>query len=112
MIEVPRLSRICLGVRLIMPWRLPDWVYTTLPVPVTLKRFLALEFVFSLGIWLSFGLVALLSLAAPASRSTRAKRTATAALDRPGGSCEGRAFRGKGRRAQEPKRADRRTGTG
>jgi hypothetical protein len=27
----------------------------TLPVPVTLKRFLAPDLVFSLGIWLSYG---------------------------------------------------------
>src|SRR5579862_2131299 len=81
-IEVPRLSRICLLVRRIIMWRLPDWVYTTLPVPVILKRFLAPDLVFSLGIWLSFGLDALFRLAAQGDmpQATRAKRTATAAL--------------------------------
>jgi hypothetical protein len=34
---------------------LPAWADITLPVPVTLKRFLAPDFVFSLGIWLSYG---------------------------------------------------------
>src|SRR5215475_4604551 len=52
---VPRCSRICFLVRLIMPWRLPDCAKSTFPVPVTLKRFLAPDFVFSLGIWLSCG---------------------------------------------------------
>jgi hypothetical protein len=33
---------------------LPDCWYRTLPVPVILKRFLAPDLVFSLGIWLSF----------------------------------------------------------
>src|SRR6476646_1405925 len=50
---VPRCSRIVLVVRLIMPWRLPDCWYFTLPVAVTLKRFLAPDLVFNLGIWLS-----------------------------------------------------------
>ena len=36
--RVPRRLRICLGVRLIMPWRLPAWAATTLPEPVILKR--------------------------------------------------------------------------
>src|SRR5262245_32070601 len=52
--RVPRCWRICLVVRLIMPWRLPDMADSTLPVPVTLKRFLAPDLVFNLGIWLSF----------------------------------------------------------
>src|SRR5262245_8304966 len=51
---VPRSWRICLLVRLIMPWRLPRWANSTLPPAVTLKRFLAPDFVFILGIWLSF----------------------------------------------------------
>src|ERR1700761_7555082 len=51
---VPRNWRICLLVRLIMPWRLRDWANSTLPDPVTLKRFLAPDLVFILGIWLSF----------------------------------------------------------
>src|SRR4029077_10090402 len=38
-----------------MPWRLPRWACITLPVAVTLKRFLAPDLVFSLGIWLSCG---------------------------------------------------------
>src|SRR6187551_1951026 len=50
---VPRCSRIVLVVRLIMPWRLPVCWYFTLPVAVILKRFLAPDLVFSLGIWLS-----------------------------------------------------------
>jgi hypothetical protein len=32
---------------------LPRWAAITLPVAVTLKRFLAPDLVFSLGIWLS-----------------------------------------------------------
>src|SRR6478672_2549606 len=36
-----------------MPWRLPVCWYFTLPVAVILKRFLAPDLVFSLGIWLS-----------------------------------------------------------
>src|ERR1700712_1225442 len=36
-----------------MPWRLPRWAAITFPVAVTLKRFLAPDLVFSLGIWLS-----------------------------------------------------------
>src|ERR1700677_3419718 len=50
---VPRNWRICFLLRLIMPWRLPDWAYITFPVPVTLKRFLAPDLVLILGIWLS-----------------------------------------------------------
>jgi hypothetical protein len=38
---------------LIIPCRLPAWAYSTLPVPVILKRFLALDLVFILGILLS-----------------------------------------------------------
>jgi hypothetical protein len=33
---------------------LPAWAAITLPVAVTLKRFLAPDLVFSLGIWLSY----------------------------------------------------------
>src|ERR1700751_6085349 len=51
--RVPRSWRICFLVRLIMPWRLPRWACITLPVALTLKRFLAPDLVFSLGIWLS-----------------------------------------------------------
>src|SRR6185437_15088725 len=51
---VPRCSRMVLVVRLIMPWRLPDCWYFTLPWAVILKRFLAPDLVFSLGIWLSW----------------------------------------------------------
>src|ERR1700712_5053201 len=51
--RVPRSWRICFLVRLIIPWRLPRWAAITLPVAVTLKRFLAPDLVFSLGIWLS-----------------------------------------------------------
>src|SRR5258708_9911949 len=36
-----------------MPWRLPRWAYLTLPEAVTLKRFMAPDLVFNLGIWLS-----------------------------------------------------------
>ena len=46
------LTNLLLG-PLIMPWRLPRWACITLPVAVTLKRFLAPDLVFSLGIWLS-----------------------------------------------------------
>src|ERR1700719_4222803 len=52
--RVPRSCLICFFVRLIMPWRLPRWACITLPVAVTLKRFLAPDLVFSLGIWLSY----------------------------------------------------------
>src|SRR5262249_922472 len=52
--RVPRSWRICFFVRLIMPWRLPCWACMTLPLAVTLKRFLAPDLVFNLGIWLSF----------------------------------------------------------
>src|SRR5271163_2519005 len=52
--RVPRSWRICFFVRLIMPWRLPRWACSTLPDAVTLKRFLAPDLVFSLGIWLSY----------------------------------------------------------
>src|SRR5215470_5380680 len=55
MIVVPRCWRICLLVRLIIPWRLFAWVEMTLPVPVRRKRFLTPDLVFILGIWLSFG---------------------------------------------------------
>src|SRR3954453_10402104 len=51
--RVPRSWRICFLVRLIMPWRLPAGGGLTFPVAVTLKLFLAPDFVFSLGIWLS-----------------------------------------------------------
>src|ERR1700739_2199725 len=53
--RVPRSWRICFLVRLIMPWRLPRWACITLPVAVTLKRFLAPDLVFRVGIWLSYG---------------------------------------------------------
>src|SRR5690349_8756415 len=49
--RVPRWWRICLLVRLIMPWRLPACADRTLPPPVILKRFLAPDLVFILGIW-------------------------------------------------------------
>src|SRR5215471_18574431 len=42
---VPRCSRICLVVRLSMPWRLPDWAKSTFPEAVTLKRFFAPDLV-------------------------------------------------------------------
>src|SRR5882724_12491806 len=53
--RVPRCWRICFLVRLIMPWRLPAIDDFTLPLAVILKRFLAPDLVFSLGILLSFG---------------------------------------------------------
>src|SRR6185295_5999268 len=52
-IMVPRWLRICLLVRLIMPWRLPAPAARIFPEAVILKRFLAEDFVFILGIWLS-----------------------------------------------------------
>src|ERR1700712_3405826 len=52
--RVPRCWRICFLVRLIMPWRLPAIADFTLPLAVILKRFLAPDLVFSLGILLSF----------------------------------------------------------
>src|SRR5215470_9418568 len=48
--RVPLRLRICSFVRLIMPWRLRVWPCLTLPFAVNLKRFLAPDFVFSLGI--------------------------------------------------------------
>jgi len=53
-VVVPRALRMNLLVRLIMPWRLPACADITLPVAVTLKRFLALDLVFILGISASF----------------------------------------------------------
>src|SRR5437868_8115152 len=50
MTVVPRNSRICSLERLIMPWRLPAWPCLSLPFAVNLKRFLAPDLVFSLGI--------------------------------------------------------------
>src|SRR5271165_5418542 len=50
MVEVPRSSRICSFDRLIIPCRLPTWPSFTLPVAVSLKRFLAPDLVFILGI--------------------------------------------------------------
>src|SRR2546423_15250440 len=52
--STPRNWRICFLVRMIIPGRLPAWDASTLPVPVTLKRFFAPDLVFSLGIWLSY----------------------------------------------------------
>src|SRR3954468_6001637 len=52
--RVPRCWRICFLVRLIMPWRLPAQADFTFPWAVILKRFLAPDLVFSLGILLSF----------------------------------------------------------
>jgi hypothetical protein len=40
--------------RFIIPWRLPACAAMTLPVAVTLKRFLALDLVFILGISISY----------------------------------------------------------
>src|SRR6201996_5240637 len=83
-----------------MPWRLPRWACITLPVAVTLKRFLAPDLVFSLGIWLSYGrnakspprgvrsaemlVRALKVLRFPEKRMKPRTDTATAALNRPG----------------------------
>src|SRR5246127_3162470 len=52
MIVVPRCWRICLLVRLIIPWRLLAWVGMSLPLPVKRHSFLAPDLVFILGIWL------------------------------------------------------------
>src|ERR1700748_302628 len=97
--RVPRSWRICFLVRLIMPWRLPRWAAITLPVAVTLKRFLAPGLVFSFGIWLSCrpAQVTLARSAMPAKMLVRALKVLdyfqkdliatgidTAALDQPG----------------------------
>src|SRR6266511_6429433 len=82
MMVVPRWLRICLLVRLIMPWRLPDWVALILPVAVTENRFLQDDFVLSLGISLSF-------------RCN--EKPPWHALYRPGGSINGRAYNRAGR---------------
>jgi len=50
---VPRASRMNFLVRLIIPWRLPACPAFTLPLAVILKRFLALDLVFILGIFVS-----------------------------------------------------------
>jgi hypothetical protein len=50
---VPRWLRICLLLRLIMPWRLPACPALILPEAVVLNRFLAEDLVFILGILLS-----------------------------------------------------------
>ena len=47
---VPRVFRIIFCERLLMPCCLPDAFARTLPVAVNLNRFLALDFVFILGI--------------------------------------------------------------
>jgi hypothetical protein len=54
-IVVPRAVRINLVDRLIIPCRFPAWPVFTLPVAVTLNRFLQLDLVFILGIWFSLG---------------------------------------------------------
>ena len=52
-IIVPRAWRFIFCGRLRIPWRLKATLARTLPVPVNRKRFLALDFVFSLGISIS-----------------------------------------------------------
>src|SRR3954464_14829043 len=64
--RVPRCWRICFWVRLIMPWRLPAIADFTLPLAVILKRFLAPDLVFNLGILLSFVIGSLPAKAGPA----------------------------------------------
>ena len=54
-VVVPRAVRINLFVRFIIPCRFPAWAVLTLPVAVTLNRFLQLDLVFILGIWFSLG---------------------------------------------------------
>src|SRR5579863_369687 len=88
-----------------MPWRLPRWACITLPLAVTLKRFLAPDLVFSLGIWLSCWpqkkraqsggfpaemLVRALKVLGFSRDATTRTAIATAALDQPGD--EGRAY--------------------
>src|ERR671917_38535 len=70
---VPRALRTNLVVRLIMPWRLPACWTLILPVAVKLKRFLAPDFVFILGIPLSSK-----DIRPRPARSLRALRAATA----------------------------------
>ena len=53
-VVVPRAVRINLVLRLIIPWRLPAWPANTRPLAVTLNRFLQLDFVFILGISVSY----------------------------------------------------------
>src|SRR3978361_2541525 len=65
--RVPRCWRICFLVRLIMPWRLPAIADFTLPLAVILKRFLAPDLDFRLGILPSF-----------TARLRRRRRTRTA----------------------------------
>ena len=68
-VVVPRAVRINLFVRFIIPCRFPAWAVLTLPVAVTLNRFLQLDLVFILGIWFSLGNVNTslgMPLAAPA----------------------------------------------
>jgi hypothetical protein len=56
-IMVPRALRFVFWERLDSPWRLPDALPRTFPVPVKLNRFLALDLVFSLGISFFLGLI-------------------------------------------------------
>ena len=55
-VVVPRALRRNLFERLIMPCCLPAWAATTRPFDVTLNRFLQLDFVFILGISVSYNL--------------------------------------------------------
>lgn len=55
-IVVPRAQRIMRWERLRIPWRLPDWPATTLPVAVSLKRFFAPDLVFIFGISVSINM--------------------------------------------------------
>src|SRR6185312_13025964 len=75
---VPRRSRVRAGELLIKRWRLPTWWVLILPVLVNLKRFLAPDLVFSLGILLSSGAHRARSLswvatACPAGRPERGR---------------------------------------
>src|SRR3990170_293519 len=84
---VPRAWRMNFAVRLIMPWRLPWACALTLPVAVTLKRFLAPLLVFNLGIL-------------PSSFSLTGRTAPIRALAlRGGGACAGAQVR-----AQDPPR--------
>src|SRR5690606_2390958 len=73
---VPRLVRMYFALWLMRRWRLPAGPARTLPVAVTLKRFLAPDLVFILGILRS----SLTGLLARAPKSLPLSRTASACL--------------------------------
>src|SRR6056297_2910360 len=81
--------------RLIMPCRLPAWACFMRPVAVTLKRFLALDFVFILGIFFS-------GQRRPAGAGLRGRRGSP---DRPAARVRARLMPEAGGRVKGPERS-------